>query len=366
MKIGILSQPLKHNYGGTLQNYALSFVLKSLGHNPYTINWGISNSWVKWTLRNLINILTNKPLTDSPYNINRQDEYFTIFHKKYINTTKCMGLISPRKVLNNDFDYIIVGSDQVWRKNYNSNIEYMYLSFVPDNIGFMSYAASIGIDKWDYPQDLTESCRKYISRFKAVTVREISAVKLLKDNLSVDSELVLDPTLLLTLQDYETNLSLKKRIDKPYVAVYLLDIDELKISLIKRIAKSLNIPINIIGNSNYYEDFKESKHSQFPSVESWLKGIRDAKFLITDSFHGAAFAINFHKQFVTLGNANRGNTRFDSLLGLFNLKNKFLESTEPAAIVAKELQSPIDWSSVDLIRSDLRQKSLNILKEQLK
>lgn len=363
MNIGILTQPLIHNYGGSLQNYALQVVLRNMGHYPKTIMWGINNSWIKWLLHNIIYAIKGQSLEMSPLAVSLRDKNFNQFHSKFISTTKTMGLIDPKIILKNDFDGYIVGSDQVWRKAYNSRLPYMFLSFLPNNTKRMSYAASIGVDTWDYSPELTQVCKEALKKFNIITVRESSAIELLATNIDIESYLVLDPTLLLKLDNYESGLNLSKRISSPVIAAYLLDINEEKISLLNNLSKYLGVEVNILGSPKYYGNFKSSEKEVYPTVESWIEGIRDAQYVITDSFHGTAFAINFNKPFISLQNEHRGNTRFNSLLRMFSLQSRILDASVNYRVIANELSSPIGWDKVNFTRSKLIEQSISYIKK---
>lgn len=365
MKIGILTQPVIHNYGGSLQNYALQNTLKKLGHDPYTINWGISESWAKWIIRFLLAKARGNQVPKNPFTIFSYERYFRNFHKSYIIRTNPMGPLNTKKIIKNSFDAYIVGSDQVWRKAYNPNIKHMFLDFVPDEAIKIAYAASIGIDAWDYSEDLTSSCISLVNRFKAISVREDTAIQLLRDNLNAKSELVLDPTLLMSLEDYELDLKLRPQTDTNCIAVYILDMTEKKRKLLKEISELCKCKIDIIGNPEFYGNFEKRSSIQYPSPQDWLCAIRDAQYVITDSFHGTAFSINFHKNFITLGNPERGNTRFDSLLNVFGLENRLVNIGEKSSDIFSIMSQEIDWNSIDSIRSKFKEKSINFLKNNL-
>ena len=102
----------------------------------------------------------------------------------------------------------------------------------------------------------------------------------------------------------------------------------------------------------------------FPSVTAWLRAFMDAEYVLTDSFHGSVFSIIFHRPFVALGNAGRGQARFHSLLGLFGLEDR-LVTTGRAEDVAARLREPIDWARVDRIKREWQVKSTEFLSKAL-
>ena len=183
-------------------------------------------------------------------------------------------------------------------------------------------------------------------RFDAISVREASGVKLCRDYLRMESTHVLDPTLLLTAEDY-TRLCTEIPYRGPFVFAYILDQSEEKIKEIKSFADREGLPYLIqSAGPNVQED---------DSVELWISRFRDAAYVITDSFHGTAFSINFEKEFYVYGNPNRGNSRFDSLLGLFDLKNRIVDKN-----ITK--MEKIDWEKVEFMLVSERDKSQNFIK----
>ena len=134
MKIGILTHPLKSNYGGILQNYSLQTVLKRMGHDVKTINIGKkfdTSGWIisllKYPVKKIINPKIKPPLTKRQTAIIEQN--IDMFIKKHISTTESLKKINRNIIDKYSFEVLIVGSDQVWRPNYVSNIQNMFLKF---------------------------------------------------------------------------------------------------------------------------------------------------------------------------------------------------------------------------------------------
>lgn len=318
MKVGILTSPLASNIGGILQNYALQQVLLKMGHNPTTIDVGTKYTKSRWVLGRLRGLIKGKmEIVPFPW-YNRIGTYQLMrFVRKHIVRTEFMTSISPDIVSSYNFNAIIVGSDQVWRKEYNRNLYNMYLDFVlKKDTKKIAYAASIGVEEWDYNDEETRKCQSLIKDFVAVSVRENSDVALCKKNLGVDAKHVLDPTLLLEKDDYlklcDSIASRNKRI----VFAYFLDICEEKLSLAKAIAKDKKGELIIRSAEN---NLKENE-----TIEEWLSLFRDAEFIVTDSYHGTLFSIIFNKCFVTLPNKKRGMSRFRSVLKLLGLEERLL------------------------------------------
>lgn len=341
MKIGILTLPLHTNYGGILQAYALQTVLERMGHEVCLIEkrrvplklplWKAPLSYGKRIIKNL----TGHP--------------FPIFYEQKINrerpivrqnTDKFINKYIKRRIVNDysdiketDFDAIVVGSDQIWRPKYFHDIEHAFLDFTEGwNIRRIAYAASFGTDEWEYTPEQTERCRELIKNFDAVSVREISGVDLCRKYLGVDAAHVLDPTMLLTKEDY---IQLFENAKTPQsngtLLCYILDETQVTTDLINKIAKAKNlVPFKV--NSKVENKTAPLKDRVQPPVEQWLRGFFDAEFIITDSFHACIFSILFNKQFVVIGNIDRGLSRIKSLLSIFSLENQLITACKSLEI----------------------------------
>ena len=223
MRIGILTHPQHANYGGILQCYALSEYLKKLGYTPFVIKRGnnrpfLLKRWIVSLLRFLRIPRYNHP--------NKVDRTLNMrpFVKQYLNLTH--PVYNDKQIRELCYEYgltaVIVGSDQVWRRSFALNYGYNYfLDFVPPHIIKASYAASFGLDVWDYTKEETQHLKRLINEFTFISVREESAVSLCAENLDVNAEWVLDPTLLLTMDDYN-KITSPRLIDDKYVFVYWL------------------------------------------------------------------------------------------------------------------------------------------------
>lgn len=370
MKVAILTQPLHINYGGNLQAFALQAVLKKYGHEVETINyiWAEKNSL--WVLMSFIKhfLISRKfvfSYTDNEmYNIAKEHKEFITKNIKL--STKIKNIDQLRKYfMENSFDAVIVGSDQVWRKDYSPRIESFFLDFLEDNLNIVkiSYAASFGISKWDLSQDLTEKFHKLIKLFNFISVREDTAVELLKNNLDANSIEVLDPTLLLNEDDYK--IFLNKKNDSPYIFSYILDHTERKEAVLNIIKNNLNIDIlNILPLKNKKDKIfltsNDYSNYTYKSVEDWLSGIKYSDFVVTDSFHGMVFSILFKKQFIVIANNERGVSRFTSLLSKLNLMNRLILDFND--INFKDIYDcPINYTVVNKKLEQERKKSLEFL-----
>lgn len=346
MKIGIFTQPLKSNYGGILQNYAMQVVLKRMGHEPWTVDYLRFTWWdwfvvaVKVTIKKCLGRKANYP--KSPTKVQRQENPLRLFAQKHIQLTQPRVKYPNKSILQTyGFDALLVGSDQTWRPMYNGKIYDMYLQLAEGmDVKRVAYAASFGTDQWEYTPEQESECARLAKLFDAISVREVSGVGLCKEHFGVEAMHVLDPTLLLTADDYN---ELCKDIEKrePFVFAYILDMTEQKVAEIKAFAEAKGLP--------YFIKSADADVSGEDSIELWLSYFRDAAYVITDSFHGTAFSINYNKDFFVFLNEQRGSSRFDSLLNLFNLKDRVVSSVNPEKTL-------INWTEVNQLLNSERKR----------
>jgi len=375
MKIAILTQPLKSNYGGILQAFALQRSIRDLGHDVVTIDRQLNaKSKLRQTLSYLKHLSGGILSGSKPKRFNAKQQS-TIFKNtlgfidQHIKTSAPID--SEKKMLDhfhdNFYDAIVVGSDQTWRPLYSPNIFNFYLDFLgKGETKRIAYACSFGVDEWEYSKSQTETCRELAKKFDAISVREQSGINLCTQYLDVNSELVLDPTLLLSANEYLTQLNIcDQKARRHGLFTYILDGTKDKTKIIKKVCGSLNLhafnnqpAVNLSGHhSKNIDDYV------YPEVEGWIKGIHDSEFVITDSFHGCVFSIIFNKPFLVIGNQLRGMARFKSLLNMFGIEDRLIIHANELS--NENISNNIDWNRVNNILENQRARSLCFLKTSL-
>lgn len=370
--IGILTQPLGHNYGGILQAYALQEVLRRKGHIVETLDFQQRTPmWRKFASLGK-RIFLNNPINYVPYNARTRKLLYQNtkqFIDKHIKISKRLN--TPDEV--NDyyaykqFDAIIVGSDQVWREKFSPHLPTFFLEFLPaeSSTKRIAYAASYGSGTPISPKTI-DNIKSYANQFDAISVRESDAVQLTEKLFRCQSIRVLDPTLLLTPQDYTELIKFNSSKSDGDMFVYVLDRTKEKMQIINSIARERKlVPYELLPKDRYLPKdlFNYSDEFILPSVEQWIRSIADAKFVITDSFHGTAFSILYNKPFISLANATRGISRFTSLLNLFDLSDRLITSEDQNSI-SDSIFSP-DFENANSILSQERRESFNFLDSSL-
>lgn len=358
MKIGIVTQPLLGNYGGILQNYALQTILRRLGHEPITIDYFWSRSlysYLKSTVKSLFlyPFPKKRRLFIRMYD-KRLNPDIDTFVSRFITTTKTVYRYMPRLVDRYKLDVLITGSDQVWRPIYNPHLPDMFLDFSKNKkVSKIAYAASFGTSAREYSDKNIADCIDAAKRLSAVSVRESSGVELCRDYFDIEAKTVLDPTLLLTKDDYIDLTEDISAIKEKYVGVYVLDenpdIDE----LISKVCREKGIRRVI--------KYKEDENKVSP--KEWIALFRDAEFIVTDSFHGTVFSIIFQKAFVSISNSSRGADRFLSLLKPLGLMNRLVINGQKG--IEGPIFGTIDWKKVNNDLYERRIASIKFIKSSL-
>lgn len=370
MKIAILTYPLHSNFGCIMQAYALQSYIRNIGHEVYTIYITPEKTpfynKIKQTIKDIIHTIKGVPgyRAFRYWPSNKQqailDKNTWDFISENIQLTSRINSFKDLKNFDTDlYDAYIVGSDQVWRYAYLSPISIFYFDFLPDDKLRMSYAASFGISKLDYPPKIKEKCKELLSKFHTITVREYEGIEICKSEFNSNAYKVLDPVFLLDKQIYVNLANNAKRLsNKKYLFTYILDRNKEKSRIINKLANEMNLEIiNLLPPSYSYYGPKHIDKLVYPSVYELLRAFCDADYIVTDSFHGTAFSIIFNKRFTVFLNNNRGNSRLYSILQTFNLEQ---------CIYSNEYEVPdINYEGINNIILQLREKSTEYIKRFL-
>jgi len=380
MKIGqitLLGRNFNHNFGATLQAYALHRVLASEGYQVELIDYVPTSPTFSHHLRRfyrLINIedpiyvlrrfptwllkklgkRKSKPTPEFHERIKKFEE----FKRRYIKfTSNTFHEINELKILNSKYDAYVVGSDVVWSPRYNdeNRLKTYLLTFV-DNGLKISYAASVGdrnIPKW-----ACKIFRKYLKDFDAVSVRERASAEVIKKCTQIEPKVVLDPTALLDKDEWvKIAKPPEKYPEKPYILVYDLKRSAEILSQIKRIAEKMGLEIVTYSHSENNISF----YSYGPQEFIWL--YKNADFVVTSSFHGTVFAVLFNKPFYAIDpEPYAPSARITDFLNHLNLEERFVKDPTNLAVLSFE----IEWERSNKKLKSKRNQSLKFLRESLR
>lgn len=361
------------NYGGVLQAYALRKVIADMGYEAEQLRYLTSSentAPLPMRVKNLFtrsfrNAMSEKQLgafflragkygiTFIPRKIFNKlvvskhrasrAENFARFNERYVPSSKVYTRCTIAESVD-DYDIFITGSDQVWNPN-GFHAPY-YLDFVPDEKLKIAYAASIAVSY--ITQEQYDKMQPLVNRFQHISVREENAVSLLHGMTDKKIEWVLDPTLLLSAEEWN-EVAAENLVKEPYVFAYILgdrkDNQKCATDFAKKKGlKLVTFPFTASGSPR--QAFFGDIHS-YGGPDVWLSLIRDAEYVITDSFHAVVFSIVYQKQFVVLrrsGDGEKGsmNSRMYSLCKMFPEIEERIVGVDGVHVVEEETQ----WDGV--------------------
>jgi len=358
MKIGILTYHRTLNYGACLQAVATRVMLEKMGHNVYYIdywpqyhaNMYKTFAWSKFIALPLLGKIwyIDRALKIFRYiGIRRQN--FNSFHDKYI--------IPFCKPLDEDFDIIIYGSDQVWRKQYETK-KYNPIYFGDNNLKtkkHVSFSASMGLlPTTEQDKELVKSLVSHIDK---IAVREKNLQKLLLELGFSGVSLTIDPTLLLSQSLWDEVLDLKPYEGEKYILVYTVEErNEFDMNEVRKFAKERNCAVKILCGTAL-KPTKERITTANP-IE-FVKLIRNAECIFTASFHGLAFSIIYNKEFYAsfYSNSNRAKTLLDRL----EISERLIAPKSKIPLLSK-----IDYSGVNEKYDMYKSESIDYLERATK
>ena len=384
-KVGIVSCYFKNNYGSMLQAYATQKILDMNNIPNETINIDNNIDFKKgkrkYYLKNLFNFkfiiakfgmiklkvdkIINKKLGK---NIDIRTKKYNDFKKNFNLSRACNDYISLNYLASEKYSDVIVGSDQLWLP-VNVVADYYTLNWVPEHINKISYATSFGISNIN--KKYNELYKKFLKNINYISVREKSGVKIIKDY-GLDAKLVCDPTLLLTKEEWDI-ISGKDRIIKDkYILCYFLgkNIEHRKFA--ERLKEETGYKIVSLNHADEYVKYSDKFADITPydiDPKEWINLVKNAEYILTDSFHGTIFSIIFNKIFFDFRRHNSKskvstNSRIDSLLETVGIsKERILTGLED---VKEVLKYKIDYDIVNEKVKRFREKSKKWLLDSIK
>ena len=352
MRVGILTFPGSPSSGASLQMAALCAALEKEKYDVEIINYMNLYMLKKEHLSNSVVQRTKSAIATM---LSRQGEReFQAFEKKLpLYPAKRVHNAEELKNLSDRYDFLICGSDQVWNpKVTGCDLSYVF-DFCNENDKKISYAASFGLNT--LPKNCVDAYSRELKRFHRISVREERGQEIVEELTGKKCKLVIDPSMLVTKEEWEKQMIPFKTLPKHYIAKFIFNYDESVEKWIKQLSENTGIPVLTIGGS-VLSKFKEGLFTGAIGPQKWLYIIHNADYIVTDSFHGAAFSLIFEKQlFVSL--ASSTNSRLVTLCNNFGLKKQI--------IPASNYDSRIDYVSVRKKMIEMRADSISFLKEAM-
>lgn len=383
-KVGIVSCYFKHNYGSVLQAYATQALLDKLGIENETINIDENKDFSKGKKRYYLSQLFNIPFLKSKFgmikfkvdkifkkdlkrNISIRDDKYREF-KKNFNLTKPYKTYAELTEKAKEYSSVIVGSDQLWLP-VNVVADYYTLNWVPDNVNKISLATSFGIS--EIPNRYHKDYKRFLTRLDSISVREQSGVKIAEGLSGKKVDLICDPTMLLTKEDW-MNIQPKERIIKDkYILCYFLGKNPQHRKFAERLRAKTGYKIVSLNHADEYVKYSDVFADEIPydiGPGEWINLIRNAEYVCTDSFHGTVFSLINNVKFFTFerySNKNSKistNSRIHSLLETLELENRILSGTES---IDEVLNYNIDFEDINKRIKEFRNKSKVFLEDAL-
>lgn len=350
MKVGIITFHRAMNYGAILQAYALQHAIEKLGHDSEIIDYRSqsieeSASPLRGFKKHSGFVTSTKQLVFRA----RKNFGFYQFFNKYIHLSEKVKTNEELAALSDKYDSIFTGSDQVWNLGCSGNDSTYFLEFLEDSSKKNSYAASFGQDT--LYDNGTVDFNKVLSDYNAISVRERSGVSIVKDVANRDAEVVLDPTLLLTESEWKGVIA-KRPIREKYIFVYFLRPPKELLKYVDLLAEKTGY--KVVNAKTSLDFFKKNSPADF------LAWIYYSEYFVTNSFHGTVFSLIFKKKFaVELENKFETNVRSKELLEMVNIERNI--SLNDVSLIDNE----VDYSAVDNIISEKREKSIEFIKRAL-
>ncbi|MCI8420514.1 MAG: polysaccharide pyruvyl transferase family protein [Oscillospiraceae bacterium] len=360
IKISCLTFHDSLNYGAVLQAYALQTYCIKNGYEYEIINYSNVEKHkfdsVFGRNKELPLLVYFYKLLQFPYHMYKKHK-FKNFSKKYLHVSKRYKLYQQLKDYAKTRDAILVGSDQVWNISMVREDPIYFLDFADANKR-ISYAASLGLAV------LNESQRQFYSKmlsdFEHISVREETGKEIVLQASGKNAQVVVDPTLLLSKKDWK-KIAVYRKPGK-YIFAYILRHDPEVQIFLEKLKKQTGLPVIYVSRG--YISAVRDKATAVPSPQKWVGLIMDATYVVTTSFHGTAFSVNFHRNFYTFvkgkitDDTNSRQVGFLKSLGLENRLNP--EALEEICL------DPPDYTMADQVLASKRMEARQFLESALK
>lgn len=382
-KIALVTCYFQHNYGSQLQALATQMICDKLGWPNETVRIDglkpeINKAKYKYFLSRCLDINTIKDKmatvrkvwakkTNPTYaqNLATRDQLFDRFAQEKFRLTKRYDSKAELGADASNYDAFIVGSDQLWLPS-NISADYYTLNFVPNGIGVrkIAYATSFGISQ--LPPKQARMAQDFLPRLDSIMVRENSGRKLIKQLINKDVPVVADPTLLFSAEEWAKVLPQQRRIQEPYILCYFLGNNPSQRAWAKKLSAKTGYKIVQLPNLDEYIKSDEG-FADYPLYDvdplGFVALIRDAEYVLTDSFHCTVFSTLHQKQFFTfrryVGDGTVStNGRLYSLLAGLGLSDRMLTAGDN---VEDCLDKKIAFDNTLSLVETMRASSINLL-----
>lgn len=363
MKVGILTFPNSTSYGASLQMYALYHTVEEMGYEAEAINY--FNAHMKGNLhlekmqklspwKRMIRVRLTQLLHC------RQHLGFWMFEKSMTKyPSRSFSAREQLPEIGERYGAVICGSDQVWNPDItNADLSY-FLDFCGQKTARISYAPSFGVESLS--ESLSYAVTKELNRFSWLSVREESGRKLIRQIANRDAQLVVDPTLLMNAQQWTQYEISHPAVKGDYILYYTVRSSASLWQYCTNLAQRHNLKILRIGSNVISRNKKRNDMVEYVcdvSPGEWLYLVHHARCVVTNSFHGTAFSINYRKDFY-VEFSSLTNSRLTHIINTLGLENQVVSSVEPS------LSIKTDYTKTAQVLPLIREESRNYLEQAL-
>ncbi len=357
-----------HNYGSNLQAYALQEYVKKISGEEYNyeiINLRTDIQKEQYSL-NKDNKITSKIVRKvllKDYNKKAKEKFekFEDFINNKLQITKEYKSLEELKQANLNYDYYISGSDQLWNLRANDFDWSNFLEFV--NKGKkISYAASFGPKKMVWTEEEKNRVKNDLEKYECISVREEGSRNNVKELLNVEEvSMHMDPTILLTKEEWERILPIERIYKNKYILYYSLGQNKEHIELVKKISKILKLPVVTTRYAGRRELFSGFEQIYDVGPIEFLSLLKNAELVLSSSFHGTIFSSIFEVPFFAINGLQ--DYRISTLLKKLNLENRSI-NTETIEEKCKNYKDINFKVATEEIKKE-REKSTKYLREAL-
>ena len=346
--IGILTFHRASNYGAVLQAYAMQKVITEKGRKAVIVDYrcpAVEEGHRPWGLfkRHRFPVVLLRCLVAI-----RKDLLFGAFRKNHLKLSVPVRAEDLAKEREN-YSLFVAGSDQVWNNIFSGMDPSYMLTFAREEQRY-SYACSFGFDK--FPEGTKEVYREWITGMQGVSVRENRAADLAGE-IGCDARVDLDPTLLLSREKWEEFMT-PAEVTKPYIFVYTVNPPVHLLDAARELSRRTGLEVLYLNNQ--YKDNRDLTRLRYRTPEEYVGLIAGAEYVLTNSFHGTAFAVLFKKKLkVELETAKKFNVRSRDLLMSCGLRECVLTNSE------EDYVFDADWDEADRRLGTMRARSLKYI-----
>lgn len=335
MKVSCLTFHDSTNYGTVLQAYALQTVVTGMGHEYEIINYSTPEKRKHDTVfgynRELSFPFYLYKLANAPQNLYKT-HLFRQFTQQYLKVTPRFYTMDQLREYAVGRDVILAGSDQVWNSEMVREDPAYFLKFTEPKKR-AAYAASLGISTISAHQ--RGFYQEMLSDFERISVREPTGAQLIRETTGKTAQVVLDPTLLLTKEEWIQICLLSPA--KPYIFAYILEHNPEAQVFLRKLQRQTGLPVRYVTRG--YVSALRDGATWLPSPREWVTYLMNAAYVVTSSFHGTAFSVNFQKTFFTFVNRDSTNSRqtdFLRTMGLYGRLNP--DCAEEISLLSPDFQ----------------------------